>query len=247
MDVTWNMWHGCKKHSEGCRNCYVYRIDSRNEKDASQIKKNASTFNLPVARNRKGEYKYPSGTTFYTCFTSDFFLKEADEWRNEVWRIMRERSDCRFFFITKRIDRFYDCVPEDWQEIFGHVTMAVTCENQDRADHRLPIYLSIPLKERIVICEPLLERINLSDYLKCGINKVVTGGESGLEARACNYEWVLDLRRQCVESGVEFYFKQTGAKFVKDGRLYRVPKPKQGIQARKADINYIQKGNFQDE
>ena len=243
MDVTWNMWHGCRKHSEGCRNCYVYRIDSRNDKDASEIKKNISTFNLPVARNRKGEYKYPSGTTFYTCFTSDFFLKEADEWRDDVWQMMRERCDCNFFFITKRIDRFYECVPDDWQEIFGHVTMAVTCENQDRADYRLPIYLSIPLKERIIICEPLLEKIDLSAYLYKGFDEVIAGGESGLEARICNYEWILDLRQQCVNHGVGFHFKQTGAKFVKDGRLYRVPKPKQGLQAKKANIDYIPERN----
>ena len=95
--MRWNPWHGCRKLSEGCRNCYVYRMDARNEKDASEIKKNSSSFCLPISKNRMGEYKYPSGTEFSTCFTSDFFLEEADHWRDDVWKIMKERADCHFF------------------------------------------------------------------------------------------------------------------------------------------------------
>ena len=78
--MRWNPWHGCRKLSEGCRHCYVYRIDSRIDKDASEIKKNISSFNLPIAKTRSKEYKYPAGTLFYTCFTSDFFLEEADDY-----------------------------------------------------------------------------------------------------------------------------------------------------------------------
>lgn len=237
MGVTWNVWHGCKKYSEGCRNCYVYRIDARNERDASLIKKNESTFYLPVSKNRKGEYKYPSGTTFYTCFTSDFFLKEADVWRADAWQIMRERQDCFFFFITKRIVRFSECAPPDWEENFRHVTVAVTCENQKMADFRLPVYLSLNLKRKVVICEPLLEGINLEKYLDMGIDEVTVGGESGLEARVCRHEWIVDLRRQCIENNVSFTFHQTGAKYLKDGKLYRIPKKYQHEQAKRSGLD----------
>ena len=34
MNLTWNPWHGCKKISAGCLNCYVYRTDSKYEKDS---------------------------------------------------------------------------------------------------------------------------------------------------------------------------------------------------------------------
>ena len=64
------------------------------------------------------------------------------------------------------------------------------------------------------------------------------GGESGLEARPCRYEWVLGIREQCVAAGVSFTFRQTGARFIKDGRLYLIPKPKQHEQARRAGIDY---------
>lgn len=121
MTERWNPWHGCRKLSEGWRHCYVYRMDAQHEKDAGEVKINTSTFRLPIMRNRHGEYKYLSGTEFSTCFTSDFFLEDADEWRTEAWRMIRERSDCRFFIITKRIDRFAQCIPADWGGGYDHV------------------------------------------------------------------------------------------------------------------------------
>lgn len=174
--MRWNPWHGCRKLSEGCRYCYVYRMDALHEKDASKVKKNVSSFHLPIARNRKGEYKYPSGTEFSTCFTSDFFLEEADEWRPEAWKIVKERNDCRFFMITKRIDRFEQCIPADWADGYDHVIIAVTAENQRMADYRLPIYQELPIKVKRIICEPLLEKIDLSSYLTSEIQSVTTGG-----------------------------------------------------------------------
>lgn len=95
MSVNWNLWHGCHKKSEGCANCYVYRRDSKYEIDSNEIKKN-KVFDLLIKKNKKGEYKVKSGEFIYTCFTSDFFLEEADEWRIEAWDIIRERKDCFF-------------------------------------------------------------------------------------------------------------------------------------------------------
>ncbi len=235
--MRWNPWHGCRKISEGCRHCYVYRIDSRLEKDASEVKKNISSFTLPIAKNRSREYKYPSGTLFYTCFTSDLFLDEADEWRKEVWKIIKERSDCRFFIITKRIDRFEACIPDDWDDGYDNVTIAVTTENQKMADYRLPIYLKLPIKHKAIICEPLLERIDLSKYLDPEIESVSVGGESGDDARICDYAWVLDIRQQCLRAGVAFSYHQTGAKLMKNGKLYHIPKDKQEEQAHRAGID----------
>ena len=183
----WNLWHGCRKVSEGCRRCYVYRQDARWEQDASQVRRTAA-FDLPVRRDRTGRYKIPPGQTVYTCFTSDFFIEEADAWRGEAWAMIRERSDCTFLMITKRIDRVAACLPADWGEGWPHVVLCCTCETQERADYRLPIYLSLPLCRREVICEPLLERLDLSRYLAEGrIDSVSCGGESGVCAISIGY------------------------------------------------------------
>ena len=241
MAIEWNLWHGCIKKSEGCENCYVYRRDAKYDIDSRELKKN-KVFTLPIDKNRKGEYKVKSGELIYTCFTSDFFFEEADEWRKEAWDIIRERKDCKFLFTTKRIERFYINLPDDWGDGWEHVTVCCTCENQKRADERLAIYKSLPIKHKIIICEPLLEAINLEKYLDNTIEEVVAGGESGEEARVCKYDWILDIRRQCIDKGVPFYFKQTGAKLVKDGKLYRILRKDQFSQANKAGINY--KGCF---
>ncbi len=233
----WNPWHGCHKISPGCQHCYVYRMDAAYDKDASIITKTAS-FDLPLKKKRNGEFKLQAGETVYTCFSSDFFLEEADELRIEAWRMIRQRSDLHFFIITKRIHRFTVSLPEDWSDGYENVTICSTCENQDRANYRLPIFLSLPIRHKAIICEPLLEQIDISPWLDSTIEEVVIGGESGKEARICKYEWVLDIRRQCVEKGVPFYFRQTGAKFVKDGRLYHIPRKDQHSQAVKAGIDF---------
>lgn len=235
--ALWNPWHGCHKLSEGCRHCYVYRGDARRGIDSSVVTR-TKNFDVPVRRTRKGEYKIPPGTLVYTCFTSDFFVEDADAWRTEAWEMIRRRSDLHFMMITKRIDCLSLCLPPDWGEGYEHVTICCTVENQSRADYRLPIYRAAPIRHKIIICEPLLERIDLTPFhIGEWVEQVVAGGESGNDARPCDFDWVMALREACIEGGVSFWFKQTGAQFIKDGKLYHVKRPLQHAQARKAGIN----------
>lgn len=233
----WNPWHGCKKWSAGCQHCYVYRTDGKHGRDSSIVTKNEK-FNLPILKKKNGEYKIPSGNMVYTCFSSDFFVEDADEWRPEAWAMMRERDDLHFLFITKRIERLAACVPPDWGEGYDNVTICCTMENQDRVNFRLPIYKEAPIKHKTIICEPLLSDIDFTPFLGDWVDEIVAGGESGWDARLCDYEWVLHIRQQCVDNGIPFWFKQTGTKFLKEGQLYKVARQFQHSQARKANINY---------
>lgn len=89
----------------------------------------------------------------------------------------------------KNISRFAACIPEDWGEGHENVTICCTIENQECADYRLPIYKASPIKHKILICEPLLGRIDLRPY-RIGewVEQVVVGGESGKEARPCDFD-----------------------------------------------------------
>lgn len=235
----WNPWHGCHKISAGCRHCYVYREDAAfgTPEAASEVRKTASV-RLPLRRDRKKNLKFPAGTEFALCFTSDFLIEEADAWRDEIWEIIRRRDDCTFFFITKRIERLPVCLPDDWGEGYHHVAVGCTVENQDRADARLPLFLNLPLRHRLIIVAPMLEEINLRPYLNPElVEEVSAGGESGKYARPLDFSWVTDLRSQCCDSGVPFTFHQTGSHLIKDGRLYHIPREHQHSQARKAGIN----------
>lgn len=238
--MVWNPWHGCTKISPGCANCYVYRIDSgHNARRESCICRKTGNFNLPIRRGRDKTYKIPSGETVYTCFTSDFFIRDADEWRPDAWKMIRERSDCSFFFYTKRIDRLHECIPDDWGDGYENVIIGCTVENMKMAHYRLPLFLDAPIKHRTIGVEPILERIELSAYLDGRIESVSAGGESGDNVRECNYSWILDLREQCIENNTAFSFHQTGTNFVKDGKRYIIPRNLQGVQARKAGIDFI--------
>lgn len=238
MSVSWNPWHGCHKISEGCRYCYVYRQDATHGKDSSEVRRTAA-FNLPIRRSRDRQFKVLSGTMVQTCFTSDFLVEEADAWRDEAWAMMRLRNDLRFFFITKRIDRLERCLPKDWGEGYENVAIGCTVESQTAADYRLPIFRSVPARHKLIICAPLLGLLDLSHHLDLSFEEVSAGGESGNDARPCDYEWILSIRRQCAERGIPFTFHQTGARFIKEGKLYRIRREFQHSQARRAGIDYI--------
>ena len=238
--AIWNPWHGCHKLSPGCANCYVYRRDESIGKDASIVTKTGD-FHLPLKKNRQGSYKLTGedGIVF-ACMTSDFFLEEADEWRQECWDMIRLRQDLHFHIITKRIDRFAECIPPDWGDGWENVTICSTCENQDRTDYRLPIFLELPIRHREVICEPMLEEIHMEQYLATGrIEHVTCGGESGEKARRCDFRWIQEVRRECIRCGVPFTFKQTGAVFVKDGKVYHIERKLQMAQAKRSGYSYI--------
>ena len=207
------------------------------EISSSQCRKTGN-FNLPVKRKRDKSWKIESGKVVFTCFTSDFLLKDADEWRKECWKMIKERCDLWFYFFTKRIDRFMDCIPDNWGDGYENVLVGCTVENQQMADYRLPIFKTLPIKHKSIIMSPLIGPVVLSSYLDESIEEVSVGGESGLEARPCNYDWVLSLREQCIKAGVPFRFHQTGASFIKDGKMYRVPRKFQLSQAHKANIDY---------
>ncbi len=255
----WNPWHGCQKISPGCKNCYVYRRDAEFGKDSSIVTK-TKNFDLPLKKDRKGNYTLrpqieirigESGLeeiisvdhTVFTCGTSDFFLEEADEWRAEAWRIIRSRPDLHFYIITKRIHRFTVSLPEDWGEGYDNVTIGCTCENQNRANYRLPIFFEVPIRHREIIHEPMLEAIDLTPFLQAHASKiqcVICGGESGdpKDVRLLDYAWVLQTMMQCVTYQVPFHFKQTGTLFRKHNHVYQIARKDQLSQAAKAGIDF---------
>lgn len=231
---NWNLWHGCHKYSEGCKNCYVYRIDNSHGREDSFIVRKNSDFDLPLKKDRYGNYKLnPEDGVVFTCMTSDFFIEDADYWREEAWKIIKTRSDLKFCIVTKRIKEAEKRFPKDWGEGYDNVAVACTMENQRAVEERLPIFKALPIKHRLIFCSPLLENIRLFGRLS-GIDEVSVGGESGENARPCKWEWVESIFAACKEENVSFHYHQIGSNFIKDGKTYRLPHSKQFGQAKKA-------------
>lgn len=237
--TVWNPWRGCHKCSEGCRHCYIHKGDAKRGVDTNLIVK-TKQFDLPIQKyqrgDKKGQYKIVSNQTVYLCFTSDFLIEEADEWREDCWKMIRERNDLHFVFLTKRIERLASCLPSDWNSDYDNVTIGCTVETQEKADERLSIFKDLPIQHKNIICQPLLEYVNIEKYLD-DVELVVVGGESDLHARPLDYDWVLSLREQCLRKQVKFQFRQCGTYFIKDGKKYTIRKEWLSSQAKKANID----------
>lgn len=232
--AMWNPWRGCRKFSEGCLNCYIHKGDYKRGVDTSEIVK-TKDFYKPSERLKNGSYKVKAGLV-YTCFSTDFLIEEADEWRKECWDIIRERKDCHFLFLTKRIERFEACIPSDWGDGYDNVIVGCTVENQKNADKRLSLFSRLPIKHKCITAQPLLEGIDIENYLD-DIELVVTGGESDYNGRPLDYEWILDIREQCRRKEVNFQFRQLATHFIKDGKQYKIRTRDLCTQAKKADID----------
>lgn len=166
-----------------------------------------------------------------------FFYFQADVWREECWQMIGERTDCTFLFLTKRIERFARCVPDDWGDGYDNVVVCCTIENQKNADYKLGIFSSLPIKHKCITAQPLLEEIDIEPYLN-DIELVVVGGESDYQARILDYGWVLNIREQCIRKNVSFEFRQCGTHFVKDGRQYKLQTKDLCKQAKLANIDF---------
>ena len=240
MHDIWNPWHGCVKVSEGCAHCYMYYLDKvRGQADGSEIYRTAN-MRYPLAKDRNGNYKIRPGEMLRVCMTSDFFLAEADVWRDEAWAVMRARPDVVFFLLTKRPERVRDHLPADWGDGWENIFFNVTCENQRRADERLPYLLELPFKHKGVMCAPFIGPVSLAKALAFGqIEQVICGGENYDGARPCNFDWVRALSRQCRAHDVTFSFIETGTNFIKDGRRYFMPNKRvQSEMAFKSGVSF---------
>lgn len=240
MHDIWNPWHGCLKKSEGCKHCYMYFLDRQRGKDGALIYKVKNNFDYPLHKNADGSYKIKSGEHIRVCLTSDFFLAEADGWRNAAWDIMRQRPDVGFYLLTKRPERAEKCLPPDWDDGADNIFLSVTAENQARADERIPMLAELPFKHKGVMTAPFIGRISLQKYLEQGfIEQVVAGGENYDGARVLKYEWVKNLYDECRAADVTFCFIETGTCFEKDGKIYRLPdKHLQSVMAYKSGLQY---------
>jgi protein gp37 len=236
--ANWNPWRGCCKISEGCQFCYIHSGDAKRGVNTNIIEK-TDQFYRPIEKSKTGNYIIKSNQIVYTCFNSDFFIDEADQWRHEVWDMIRKRQDLKFLFLTKRIDRFKHVAPQDFNVNFQHVMIGCSIENQKQADERPSVFVDLPIKHKMIICQPMIAEIDLSNYINKGIELVVVGGEAGKLARPLHYDWVLSIRDLCAKHHVNFEFRQLGSTFIKGNKTYKIPRYQLATNAKKANINLM--------
>ena len=210
--ATWNPWRGCHKISEGCLNCYMFREQRQYGGDPNKVLRSKTTFDAPLKWKAKGELA--PGSRIFTCSWSDFFIEEADKWRDEAWEIIRLTQEYWYLVLTKRsksmLDEFTIMLGEGG--VPKNVVWMVTTENQRTFEIHVPLLLNMKeLEPSIQIglsVEPMLGRIDASKYIDLGIDWVIIGSESGHNRRPCKHDDVRFLRDQVKAAGIPLFIKQ---------------------------------------
>jgi protein gp37 len=156
---------------------------------------------------------------------TDFFIQDADEWRDEAWDVIRRCSNMNWLILTKRPQLIPRRLPADWGKGWPNVWLGVTCGVRE-SYRGLDALREIPAAVRFISAEPLLE--SLHDINLEGFHWLIAGGESGRGFRPMREEWALELRDICARKKVGFHFKQhsafrSGQDPKLDGKLYREP------------------------
>ncbi|MCB1202082.1 MAG: DUF5131 family protein [Leptospiraceae bacterium] len=208
-DHTVNFWYGCRMISRGCYNCYWFR-------DAYlRYGRDPELFVRSQDSNFFKAYTYHEPAKIFTCSDSDFFHKNADQWRDDAWTVIHNTPHLHWQILTKRPHLIRNRLPHDWGESgWNNVWLGVTVEgNLTHELRRIEILKNIPAAVRFISVEPLIE--DIPNLPLEGIDWVIIGGESGNDNgeflyRPTELEWMLKIKEQCDAAGVPVFVKQLG-------------------------------------
>lgn len=204
-ESTWNPLTGCSKVSPGCAHCYAERLAVRLKAMGNPNYKNG--FDLTLHENQLSvPLRWKKSKMIFVNSMSDLFHEKVPfEFINKVFETMARAEQHYFQVLTKRSTTLKQMACKlIWPQ---NIWMGVSVENQDYT-HRIDNLRSTPAAVKFLSLEPLLGPIQDMDLT--GIDWVIVGGESGPGARPMKEQWVLDIKTQCVEKGVLFFFKQWG-------------------------------------
>lgn len=207
-EATWNPVTGCTKISPGCAHCYAERMAKRLQ--AMGQRNYARGFELTLQEQMlELPFRWKRPKRIFVNSMSDMFHVEVPvEFVQRVFDVMRRASWHQYQVLTKRSDRLLALDGQlDWQP---HIWMGVSVENA-RFLHRVDHLRDTGAHVKFLSLEPLLGPMAHLDLRN--IDWVIVGGESGPRARPVAASWVLDIRDQCRDAGVAFFFKQWGGVF----------------------------------
>ena len=204
-ESTWNPLTGCTKISPGCKHCYAERMSYRLKAMGQSNYRNGFSLTLHEHTLSK-PLKWKKPQMIFVNSMSDLFHKEVPvEFIKKVFHVMDKANWHTFQVLTKRSKRLFELNNElTWP---NSVWMGVSVEQNEytyRIDHLRKTNANI----KFLSLEPLIGP--LPDLNLTNIDWVIVGGESGPGARPMKEKWVIDIKDQCKDSSVPFFFKQWG-------------------------------------
>ena len=214
-DANWNPVTGCTKVSPGCKHCYAERLANRLRVNGEREIQNGFEMTLhPDVLKKALSWRRPR--RIFANSMSDLFHEGVPlDFIRDVFRVMGMASWHIFEILTKRAERLAELAHELPWPI--NVWQAVSLESPEYA-YRADLLASVPASVRFLSVEPLLDRLEpISEMPLEDINWVIVGGESGPGHRQVKSEWVREIRDQCLDAKVPFFFKQWGGRTPKSG------------------------------
>jgi protein gp37 len=220
-DMTWNPVTGCTKVSPGCKHCYAETMAKRLKAMGSP--RYADGFKLTLQPDLlELPLRWRTSRRVFVNSMSDLFHPAVpDDYIFRVFDVMNRASHHQFQILTKRPERVRSLDGRlPWAPNIWMGTSVETAAYSDRVDQ----LRATGAHTRFLSLEPLLGP--LPNLVLSGIHWVIVGGESGARARPMDRAWVVDLRKQCRDANVAFFFKQWGGVSkhrtgrVLDGRVY---------------------------
>ncbi|MPZ14352.1 MAG: DUF5131 family protein [Chloroflexi bacterium] len=223
-DRTFNPWIGCTKVSPGCDDCYAEVLNNRFHHvdgwgiSAPRKRTSPANWRKPIAWNREALAEGVRLRVFCASMADVFDAQVPEEWRADLWALIRATPALDWQLLTKRTNRIEKCLPSDWGDGWPHVWLGASVET---ASHtwRLDHLVRIPAIVRFVSVEPLLGPVDLRSWLQ-SIDWVIVGGESGAHFRPMDIRWMESIAAQCDAAGVAVFVKQDAApRSEQQGRL----------------------------
>lgn len=215
-DATWNPVTGCTKVTRGCDNCYAERIAERFRGTPGHPFENGFDLTLrPERISQPLSWKRPRRV--FVNSMSDLFHKDIPtDFINSVFDTMEAADRHVFQVLTKRSSLMRSYLQNRYETSAAprHIWCGVSVED-DTATARIRHLQEAPVPIRFLSIEPLLGPVGTIDL--AGISWVIVGGESGPKARPMELQWVRQIKDQCAEEGVDFFFKQWGGRTAKSG------------------------------
>ena len=204
-EMTWNPTTGCDKISAGCKYCYAEVMTRRlmamgieKYKDGFKIRTHVDALNIP--------YTWKKPKVVFVNSMSDLFHKDVPlSFIQKVFEVMNNTQQHTYQVLTKRAERLYEL--HDKLNWTTNIWMGVSVENEKVKD-RIDFLRETNAKVKFLSCEPLIGPLN--NISLDNIHWAIVGGESGRKARPMKESWVWDIRQQCADQGVAFFFKQWG-------------------------------------
>lgn len=202
---SWNPVTGCTKVSEGCRHCYA-EVMARRLKAMGQAKYN-NGFKITTHEESLSEpLKWSKPQMIFVCSMGDLFHdKVPDSFIDKVMATIFATPQHRYQLLTKRAERM--AAYFSTHSIPANAWLGVTVECK-ASIHRINVIRNLDATVKFLSCEPLVEDLGRLDLR--GIDWIIVGGESGMQARPMKEEWALNVQQQAVALDIPFFFKQWG-------------------------------------